>query len=179
MYKNNTFDWCGWQVKRITGAVCRPFNIFTANSGLSQHRWILQNPFSTSYWWPLTICVCKCFYQRLKRRKAETLECVFLTSMLDILVEGLVALSFRVPGRLRDSLWIVLVWEAPFTGWKANRPHAKSSVWNVLYGAEILIACSVTRLLNFSEPGILICRRERASSRQVTCDTPSSVLCTL
>lgn len=27
---------------------CRPFHIFMANSGLSQHRWIMQNPSSAS-----------------------------------------------------------------------------------------------------------------------------------
>lgn len=54
--------------KRITAVACRPLNMFTANSGLSRHRWIRQNSLPTVHWWPLAVCVCECFYRSLERR---------------------------------------------------------------------------------------------------------------
>lgn len=91
-------------------------------------------------------------------------------------------LSVRCPGdrfgafggRLWDSLWVELLWDAQFSlGCQQSggkQTGIKSSVWHLLSWVEILLAYVLNKLLIFSEPQFPHLRREegRASSKQIT-----------
>lgn len=150
MYKNNTFDWCGWQVKKN----------YWCSVGPSTYSWpILDYPSTDGscripillLTWPLTICVCKCFYQRLQRRRAEMMELDSLTRRLSILVKTFGYFA----GRLWDSLWVEPLWDAwlrlgcePLEG-KQTGQHARGLVWNLLLDWDPVNLCldQVTCLL--------------------------------